>query len=434
MPRKSAARPSPRRAARLFEIGRYWLGRERHADTISYYWYDASARRTRRTTTGLTDLEEAKVWLAALVLRESPDKPHTDPSQVTIAAIRAYYWEHHGSRIRSSNLARLAFKLIGAFMGTQKLEGAPKVGDFDLARQELFMRWCAAQRGLSAKSISTYLTYYKAALRFAARPRMIPDGRGGHSQAQWLEVAPYVAAGENEVAKVTGQRTSAPREFVPTDIELAKVIDAIQTPHVRRYVIMALNTWARPEAIIELRVKAQVDFERSLVHLNQPGRVQNNKIRPTIRLTQNLRGWLIHWNVDAPIAVWTKDGRSIPVKHVSARTIKNAAEAAGVPNASLYNRYTLRHYMATRSRSVPGFPVSREQRAEWMGHLDPTHRTTQGWYESLDPDHLADAAAATDAIMERLARLCRTPIEAPAAADSRLLRVIEGRERVAGSE
>ncbi|MGB8313154.1 MAG: hypothetical protein WCE69_01560, partial [Aestuariivirga sp.] len=65
---------------------------------------------------------------------------------------------------------------------------------------------------------------------------------------------------------------------------------------------IALNTWARPEAILDLSVRAQVDFEHSLIDLNPPSRKQTKKRRPIIRLTENLRGWLEHWGEDRPLS------------------------------------------------------------------------------------------------------------------------------------
>jgi hypothetical protein len=71
---------------------------------------------------------------------------------------------------------------------------------------------------------------------------------------------------------------------------------------------MALNTWARPEAICELSVLRQVDFNLRIVDLNPPGRIQNKKVRPKIRLTDNLRGWLLYWNLNRPITYFSRAG------------------------------------------------------------------------------------------------------------------------------
>jgi hypothetical protein len=78
-------------------------------------------------------------------------------------------------------------------------------------------------------------------------------------------------------------------------------------------------------AICELSVKAQVRFDAGLVDMNPPGRAQNKKHRPTIRLTDNLRGWLVHWNLDRPMMRGEK-----PLKAVANRTLQKAAKAGGV--------------------------------------------------------------------------------------------------------
>lgn len=403
---------------RLFALGDFWLGREAGRDQIYKYWYDVGTRRTRRKAIGTNDLEEAKVRLAKEVLAEPPKDP-LDAGNVTIAAIRAYYWEHHASKIRSQNAARQAFALLLKFLRTQKIEGAPKLGHFGLAQQHSFAIWCRDTRALSSKSISTYLSTIKAACRFAAKPRMIRDGRGVEREVRLLAAAPYIADSEAEVVRVTGTPRSRPRQWLPEPHELAAIIDNIrpEDEQVFRYIIMALNTWARPEAICQLSVKSQVDFGRGLIHLNPDGRQQNNKFRPTIRLTDNLRGWLLHWNLDRPIVY-----NGAPVNTIDNRTLRRAARRGGVANTTALTKYTLRHYMATKVRAVPGIDVSREQRAEWLGHLDPEHNTTQGWYESMDADYLLAPALATDGVLAHLNTLTRRSLVAPGAvAGSRLV-------------
>lgn len=170
---------------------------------------------------------------------------------------------------------------------------------------------------------------------------------------------------------------------------------------------------------MELSVKRQVDFQNGLVSLNQDGRAQNNKFRPDILLTDNLRGWLLHWNLDFPLVYF---GRR--AMHVSARTLKKAAKAGSVDTKGV-NRYMLRHYMATRVRKVAGIPVSREERSKWLGHKDPKHGMTE-WYESFDPDYLLSAARATDAIMRRLDQLTKRALWSPIAIAGTGLTVVTG--------
>jgi hypothetical protein len=290
------------------------------------------------------------------------------------------------------------------------------------------MVWCRDVHELSNKTISTYLSYYKAGCNFAARPLIVEDARGLKREVRLLDTVPYIEDGEAKIAEHTGLPRSQPRGWVPTDAELAAIIDGF--PQGReyeaafRYMIMALNTWARPEAVLDLSVQKQVDFENGLVHLNPPGRAQNKKRRPPVRLTDNLRGWLLHWNVDRPLMYF---GRV--VKKVDARTLKRAAQraidAGRLPaNFDLrnVNRYMLRHYMSTRVRRVDTVQVTREDRAKWLGHKDAQHSMTETFYESFDPDHLEEAKQATDAVLQRLGQLMqvRTVIPPNAAADSKL--------------
>ena len=170
--------------------------------------------------------------------------------------------------------------------------------------------------------------------------------------------------------------------------------------------ILALNTWARPEAILELEVSTQVDFANGLVHLNPHGRRQNNKVRPTIPLTNNLRGWLLHWNQSRPIVK-----SDIPLKAITSQNFELPSKRAAGPKLT---PYSLRHYMATRVRRVPE-PIRprREERSAWMGHVHPHHRTTEEFYESFDPYYLANAAKATDAILETLNQLTKRSLFSP---------------------
>jgi hypothetical protein len=226
-----------------------------------------------------------------------------------------------------------------------------------------------------------------------------------------LSESPHVFDSEAYVARITGLPRSKPRDWIPTDAELAATISQCSGPEresLFRYIILALNTGARPEAICELSVGRQVDFERGLVDLNPPGRPQNRKVRPLISLTNNLRGWLIHWKLDRPVTYFAR-----PVIAVSNRTLKKAAEQAGVSQWSQFNRYTLRHYISTRIRRVDGLTVAREERARWLGHTDPNCRTTEQWYETHDPDYLENVRQAIDAVMLRLDRLSTRPLIPP---------------------
>lgn len=339
-----------------------------------------------------------------------------------------YYMDNHGQFTRSKNAAQRAFDLSLEYLKKATGSASPMVSDFSLARQEAFMRWCRDEKTITAKSISTYLSTIRAAMSYAAKPRIIEDSKGKEREARMLSAPFFIQASEKEVVKVTNLPRSMPRDFIPTDKQLAMFLDATYDPsderevrdreHIFRYCIVALNTWARPEAICELNVNQQVDFSNGIIDLNPKGRTQNNKYRPTIRLTENLRGWLLHWNEESPISYM---GR--PVKEVLAQTFKKVAKRAGVPEMV---RYSLRHYMNTRAMNVPSdIRPDREERAVWMGHFDPRFKTTMA-YEHYNPDHLIKCTRATDAILTALDNLASKSLFAPNATKQGLV-IIEKR-------
>src|SRR5208337_4605713 len=159
-------------------------------------------------------------------------------------------------------------------------------------------------------------------------------------------------------------------------------------------------------------------FLEGTVDLNPPGRRQNNKVRPLIRLTDNLRGWLLHWNETRPIH---RKGHAVAsVRHSDFRAI---AERAGVK----ITPYTLRHYMATRIRRLPeAMRPTREERAAWLGHVDPHHRTTEEWYESQDPHYLEQCSKGIDSLMSQLNLISPCPLFAPNAIVGTGLTVVSG--------
>lgn len=407
MSRRKTAK-GKREIERPFQLGDYWIGQELTCGAYYRYWYDEERRRTRRKSFGRNvTFEQAKKELAKLYLEE-PREQQQAADSVSFTRVRNFYLKHRGNKARAKVGIRYALKLMTDYLKFS-LKRAPMVSDMTLARQKGFMAWCHHKHNLSAKTISIYLSYIKASVNFCATPQLIIDGKGDEREILILNNAPKIFDSEALISEATGLPRSRPRDWIPTDKQLAHWIDCIPEDndhaHIFRYVIMALNTWARPEAITDINVKAQVDFERDIIDLNPPGRLQNKKVRPSIRLTNNLRGWLLHWRDAYPIQY---KGR--PIDQVLPKTIKKISLAAATPKLT---RYTLRHYMATRIRRVDGVSVTREQRAAWMGHTDPEHRTTEEWYESMDPDHLVDCAKATDAIMVLLDKLTEKSLVSP---------------------
>jgi hypothetical protein len=123
------------------------------------------------------------------------------------------------------------------------------------------------------------------AFRLGAALQRITDGLGKESEVVLLEHHPTVTTDRNKVAELLDLPDPSPRDWLPTYQQFGRFIDGLgpRQELAFRFIMMALNTWARPEAITDLRVGQQVDFRHRLVDLNPPGRRQNAKRRPVIR-------------------------------------------------------------------------------------------------------------------------------------------------------
>ncbi len=375
---------------RIFEYGGFWLTQV--ADSPAYYacWYDAGRRRTCRCSLRTEELEEAKKQLIQRAGAAGLDATRS-PERVMIAAVLDHYCDHHSDSRASAFQARRAAELVIEFLADQS-DIAAKVASFGPIRQRQFMAWSQDKLGHSPATIARNLSVLSSAFRFGASLQQVTDGFGRQTEVLLLDQVPSVVTSGSKVAELLNVAEPEANDWLPTFEEFGRFLDELRKGQelTFRYVMLALNTWARPEAIMDLRVRAQVDFEHGLLDLNPPGRRQNDKRRPTIRLTGNLRGWLEHWGQDAPM-MWNNQ----PIKSVK-RTWQRHASACGLPE---FTRYTLRHFMATKVRRAKP-PVPAEQRSQWLGHVgDRANRTTR-MYEKFDPDFLADCARATDAIIE----------------------------------
>jgi len=387
---------------RLFEYSGYWIGREPNHDGLYRYWLDG--RRVRRRKLAATELEPAKAELVAIVSK-APSAPQ-DPESVMMAAVLSHYRDtvilpkrrEEGKPTTVEKNFELTQARMMDFLAKRSAHGkAARVSEFDLVAQRAFWRELH-KIGCSPKSISTYLSYIAAAVNLAATPKVV-ERDGVEVEISILTRPIKIVATEKKIADALDVKLKKKKVWIPTLAEMAKLIDAIISDHVFNYVVIALNTWARPEAITDLNFKTQISMAHGLIDLLPEGREQNHKFRPTLPLTDNLRAWALYWDKEYPVE-W-KGERVRSVK----KAMKRAAKKAGLHK---FGRYTLRHFMATtvRSRALSrGRRVTREQRSLWLGHSLREGSSTTDFYEHYDPEFLAEAKQGTDLVIKDIDRL-----------------------------
>jgi len=224
--------------------------------------------------------------------------------------------------------------------------------------------------GLSDAYIRMILAYGKAAINRAVR-------KGEIRAAPFIDLS---LAPDGE-----------PRERILANDEMAALLTAAEEPYLRVYMLLAIGTAARPEAILEL-TSFQCDINRRLIQLNPRGRKQTKKRRPAIPMCDFLvpvierapPGLLITYN-------------SHPLKSIKSGFLR-ARERAGLDKAVV--PYTLRHTVASemRARGVPVWEV-----AGFLGHTSG-YKTTER-YAKFGPDHLSEAVRALDSYFADLSAI-----------------------------
>lgn len=406
----------------LFELRGHWIGQEPGRPGYYRYWYDDGSRRVKRKALPGETLEAAKQALIELIGNGVPSKKSA--SEVYLFDVLKHYEDNYaiprgykqGSAAgRAAKLTLLAMKAIGV--------DHPRASDFTRTAQRRCWQHLSTKDGLSPKSIATYMISVRAAINYSSQPQVITVADQEH-EVQLLDTAVPVFCNEQEIAEHVGGSVSKPRDYIPTFEALGKWIDAITEEDDFRFVMIMLNTCARNEAIFDLNVQKQVDFEYGTIDLNPPGRRQTHKRRPVIRLTTNLAAWLKHWGDDKPIRQYTDtvEKRLNKLgKPVVDEDGKVTDVGLGMPGMTCY---TLRHFMATNMRRV-SFPVSREQRSKWLGHTVTEGSKTTEWYETFDPDYLEEPMRATEEIIAKLQLSTKRELFAPTSRSQGKLRLVK---------
>ena len=392
----------PRRRG-AWEYRGHWIDNNVKGSASYYaYWYDdAKAQqqgRQSRKSLKTADLEAAKDELVAFVLQRK-----TESKDALVLSVIGQYVDEVASHLPSAEQALRSKELF-----KEVLEGPERISDLTEEFQVRCMlkKW-RASHGHSAGYLSRNMSVLSAAVRHCGikdAPEIIYDRK---TIAKLLRIPPPTAG----------------KWFPRDDDDLARFIDGLGSELAFRWTLIALNTACRPEAGLDLGPD-QVDRKNGLVDLSPPGRPQQpTKLRPVLRLTDCLRGWVEHWEARKQdikgedehalllrTAPWKLRLRYVPYRQVdSLQSVYNRTRAA--VDLRRMVPYSIRNKMITvlRQRQVPGI-----QRSQWLGHADEEEsRTTSRSYGEFDPDYLRDAADATDSFLWELNKRTDRDLFAP---------------------
>lgn len=188
----------------------------------------------------------------------------------------------------------------------------------------------------------------------------------------------------NDAPQIPAPPPSKPRDRYLTKPERDLLLDAIETPHVRLFVILALTTGARMSAILDLTWD-RVDLDHGTIDFNPAGRDLTNKRRTVVPINSRARSALEEAKAGA-LTDHVIEYAGKPVASVK-RAISAAARRSGVTCSPHVFRHTAAVWMAEAD-------VPMERIAQYLGHT--TTRITFATYARFSPRFMADAAAALD--------------------------------------
>ena len=348
---------------REYRVGDFWISRRTGSKAWYRTWYDCAGQQTRRVSLGTADFEIAKQkldeWWMAERLKHSRQ---LSPGEVTLAEVFKEYYDNHGAKLRSGKTIKILLRYWLDFWGTAVVSDAR-----DVVRQEQFRAFLEA-KGLRHNSVNRTLEIGRAALNRAYRRGVIAS-------------VPYINCLEVENLRPMGR---------PLSLDECRRLywKGSEEPHFRLYMLMALGTAARPEALTTL-TWPQVDFENGLIHLNPEGRKQTSKRRPIVRMPATLLKALEALPKNTPRVLMFR-GRPLARLVSVWPKVKDRAKLPGRVNA-----YSLRHTVASylRGQRVPPWEVSAQ-----LGHRLEGYSMTER-YTHLDPTYLAKSAKALDKML-----------------------------------
>lgn len=313
------------------------------------------------------------------------------------------YYEHYARHLDSEKRGSCIYSSVrhfAAFLTREtkagRIRGACKVSDLTPTMIRRFHDWRAnphsykylntkgeecelVSKGVSYKTADTNSDYVRAGLNWAWKERRI-------------EAAPYIP----HVAK---GKLPGPRDRVMTMEEIGRLFEVANAryekfPQDMHYLMAAFSTGGRPEAICDMNTDWCLDIDRRLLNMNEPGRPQTRKLRPTVPILDHHLPWLLQ-NNGWIVSTQKRDYEgNISTPYGGTRVANNRKSFEAMrreANLGDVSRVTIRHTVATilRERGVD----------EWEadGFTGHSSRSTTGKnYAQYRPDYFSNARKALD--------------------------------------
>jgi integrase len=311
-------------------------------------------RQRKRVSLGTADPVLARTRLAEFrQQRERLDRP----TRINVGSILDAYVAARKSEIADPDRPAYAAARLKPFFGHLLPDHITSNGCRDYLNQRRL-------EGVKTGTVHTELAALRAAVRWASK-----------QQPPWIDRAP----------EIWMPSKPEPRERHLSKAEAAALVEACHAPHVRLFVLLALNTAGRAGAILGLKWD-RVDLERRRITLRDPDKNVTRKGRAIVPVNETLFQAL---RIARPGAIseYVVEMAGHKVGSVK-KGVAAAARRAGLQGVTPHVlRHTAAVWMAEAEIPMP-------QIAAFLGHSDS--RITERVYARFSPDFLMNAARALE--------------------------------------
>ena len=348
---------------RVWVHGAYSL--VKRPDTPNYYiaWCQPGTERYRRRSTGTDNLEAAKHDLIEFAHTRLRGRRPEEPDNVSIRDALSEYVEYTLENRPSQYNCRRWLENWHLFFDR---EGIRTIGDLTADAQMRYISWRKQSAAEEGRTLSN-----------ATINREMDVVRGA--------ISAYFARGFiTRKPAITFLPKPPPRDRFLTVEEVKRLLSAAIKPHIRRFIVVSLQTLQRPAAVLGLHAD-QVDLQRNRIDFLPPGWIQSKKRRPIVPITATLRPEL-EKAIEQSCTGFLIEFNGMPVSSIKT-AFRKTVERAGLVGVS---PYTLRHTGATL---LAGAGVSLWEIGGMLGH---SHQRTTEIYAKHTPEYLAGAAKGLD--------------------------------------
>lgn len=301
-----------------------------------------------RRSLGTTDKAEAK---ARLIEFNRVRSIQSAGGPITVAAIyQAYIMDRNGEG-KSTTRIQDAWKRLAPTFG----DLLPSFITKDLCRGYMTNR---RNDGVSDGTIHLELGYLRSAMSLAEKE-------------QWITRGPFIPLPQKP----------PPRDHYIRKSEAPRFLDESKAPHAKLFIVLALCTAARSQAILDLTWD-RVDLEARRIDLRDPGRARTPKGRSLVPMNETAYAALAEAK-KAALSRYVIEWAGERVGSVK-KAIAEAARRAGLKVSPHVLRHSAAVWMAE-----DGVPMS--EISQYLGHNDT--KTTERIYARYSSDYLQKAAS-----------------------------------------